>query len=157
MEYRPSIREATEADLAEIIQVCRESIAETYGSFIEKEKMEPWVHGDEVEKFVTANWRNILVADVEGRILGVVSITGDTIDLLWVKLGFRGRGLGAVLMEKTEARIFSENGKAKVECFEPNTASLAFYKGRGFFPVETNFDEESGVNKVLMEKDAPRS
>ncbi|MHC4601308.1 MAG: GNAT family N-acetyltransferase [Planctomycetota bacterium] len=157
METPPLIREAVEADLDEIVQVCQESIAETYGSFIDRKKIEPWVHGDEVRKFATANRRNMLVAVVGGRILGVVSVTGDMIDLLWVKIGHRGRSIGAVLMEKTEARIFAESDKARVECFEPNTASLAFYEGRGFFPVETHFDEESGVNKVLMEKEAPRS
>ncbi|MHC4780976.1 MAG: GNAT family N-acetyltransferase [Planctomycetota bacterium] len=146
------VRLAREPDIPRIIRICRESIVETYGSFIDAEKIEPWTRGDEVRKFVSGNREKMLVSEVDGEVLGVVSIDGDMIDLLWVKLEVRGRGLGTGLMEETERRIFSGFGVARVECFEPNTASIEFYGARGFSAVETVFDSESGVNKVLMEK-----
>jgi putative acetyltransferase len=147
-----TLRAARGGDVPQIIRVCKASIAETYGFFIDAEKLEPWVNGNEVEKFIDAHLANVVVAERGDRILGVICVSGNVIDLLWVDIDFRGQGVGTRLMEEVEKEVFGRHAETRVECFEPNVRSMAFYEERGYRAVNRSLDPESGVNKVLMVK-----
>ena len=148
LEFRP----ATEADQPAIVDICKASIATTYGVFMHPERMRPWVDGQEVENYVARMWPRMTVAVDAEQLLGVVALDGHVIDLLWIRADLRGRGIGSVLMDQAESTLATGHEKAELECFAPNRASIAFYESRGYTTVRTYYEAASGVNRVVMTK-----
>jgi ribosomal protein S18 acetylase RimI-like enzyme len=69
-----------------------------------------------------------------------------------VRLERRGEGLGTQMMDEFEARIAKEHETARLECFEPNTPAIDFYRRRGYTIERTYFVEDAGVNTAVMTK-----
>jgi ribosomal protein S18 acetylase RimI-like enzyme len=126
---------------------------DTYGAFFSDEEMRPWIEGGETEKYAKAMLGSMLVAVEEGSIRGVVALKDDMVDLMWIALEYRGRGIGRALMKETE-KALTESGTemGRLECFEPNTQAIAFYERLGWTKKEVYLDEAAGINKVLMVK-----
>lgn len=146
------VRTALSADIPDIVAICKNSLAATYGTFLDVKRMEPWIHGDAVDKYVHQSWRDMLVAEHRGEIVGVAGIQGNVIDLLWVRLDRRGEGVGATLLKQCEAQLSAHHDDVELECFEPNTESIRFYERHGYRWVRTFMDDMAGVNKVAMKK-----
>jgi len=149
-----SIRAARDSDIDGIVALCKSSLAATYGSFLDEEKMRPWIEGDEAEKYVRKTLSRAIVAEESGSIVGIASLEDDMIGLLWVAIERRGRGIGGRLLAEAE-RMLAAGGQAlgKLECFEDNVDSIAFYESKGWRAVSTSMHETAGVNQVLMHKD----
>jgi GNAT superfamily N-acetyltransferase len=129
-------------------------MAATYGGFLDQEKMKPWVEGEATDNYVASMLANMLVAVDGDRIDGVVAIAGDTIDLVWVRIEKRGRGIGTALMAATENAIRRRgHPNARLEVFEPNRDAIRFYEARGWVRQDRYPDPMAGVDKVLMTKD----
>jgi ribosomal protein S18 acetylase RimI-like enzyme len=153
------LRSATEADRSAIVELCKTSIATTYGAFIEPERMRPWVEGQEVERYVERMWPRMTVAvnvDDE-QLLGVVALDGHVIDLLWIRADLRGRGIGSVLMAQAESALAADHDVAELECFAPNRGSIAFYESLGYTAVRTYYEAASGVDRIVMTKPLSRA
>ena len=146
-------RKARDSDIDQIIKMCTSSLKVTYGSFLTEEMMEPWINGSETEKYVTKMLDNIWIAEDEGHIRAVTALKDDMIDLLWIGLQYRSRGIGRELLERAE-QIMRENGikQGRLECFEPNTSSIKFYEKMGWQKKEVCLDKMANINKVLMTK-----
>ena len=147
------IRQAQDSDFDAIVAMCVSSMKATYGDFFSDEEMRPWIEGGETEKYVEAMLATMLVAVEEGSIRGVVALKDDMVDLMWIALDYRGRGIGRALAEEAE-KVLAEKGTGtgRLECFEPNTQAIAFYERLGWTKKEVYPDEASGINKVLMVK-----
>ena len=149
---RLELRPATVTDQPAIVDVCKTSIATTYGVFMDPKRMRPWVEGREVEEYVARTWPHMTVA-VDGRqVLGVVSLDRHVIDLLWIRADLRGRGIGSLLMDRAESILAARHDVAELECFAANHASIAFYEARDYTAVRTYYEAASGVDKVVMTK-----
>jgi ribosomal protein S18 acetylase RimI-like enzyme len=146
------LRPATADDQHSIVDICKTSIATTYGVFMDRERMRPWVEGREVEEYVARMWPHMTVAAGDMQILGVVALDGHVIDLLWIRADVRGQGVGSLLMDRAESMLAADHDVAELECFAPNHASIAFYETRGYAAVRTYYEEASGVDKVVMTK-----
>ena len=154
---RLRLRMATEADQPAIVELCKTSIATTYGVFMEPARMRPWVEGQEVERYVERMWPHMTVAvavntDTHEQLVGVVALDGHVIDLLWIRVDLRGQGIGSVLMNQAELMLAVDYSVAELECFAPNHSSLAFYAARGYRAVRTYYEAASGVDRIVMTK-----
>jgi ribosomal protein S18 acetylase RimI-like enzyme len=148
---RPDVRTARSGDFAAIVRICKSSMVATYGGFLDQEKMKPWVEGEATNNYVTSMLGDMLVAVDGDRIDGVVAIAGDTIDLVWVAIERRGRGIGTALMAAAENAIRRRGQpKARLEVFEPNRDAIRFYEARGWLRQDRYPDPMAGVDKVLM-------
>ena len=154
---KPTIRRAVPADRAAIVELCKSSMRATYGGFLDEEKMRPWIEGGETDNYVASMLGQMLVAVEDDAVIGVASIAKDTLDLIWVAIDRRGRGVGTALMSAAEKRI-GEDGHpiARLEVFEPNTEATRFYEAHGWKKGKTSFDQMAGVNKLVMEKHLSR-
>jgi ribosomal protein S18 acetylase RimI-like enzyme len=88
-----------------------------------------------------AYFRNVIlvkhavwVAEVDGRAVGFMAISGDFIDQLYVDPGDQRRGVGGRLI--AHARTLSPSG-LRLFTFRENAAGRAFYEKHGF--VATRF------------------
>ena len=147
-------RSAVAEDYNQIVTMCKSSMVATYGGFLDEEAMRPWAEGIETDNYVRKMLSEMIVAEENGKIVGVVCINNDEIDLLWIHIERRRNGIGKKLMEKAEVALSERDYKeAKLECAEPNTPAMKFYRKLGWNERGKFLDEMSGVNKVIMQKD----
>ena len=92
----------------------------------------PWEKEVTMEDFARdTKGEKILVAKMEGRILGFLSIWEETrfIHCLFVAKDDRGLGIGEALVKEAEGRY---GLPLTLKCMEENTKALAFYKHTGW-------------------------
>lgn len=147
------IRKSRPQDRGPIIHMCKISLQETYGPFLELDRVKPWIEGEETDHYVDQMLANMLVAEAAGAVVGVTALKDHVIDLLWVAEPMRGAGIGTLLMEAAEGQLAAAGYlRGALECFTPNTNAIEFYEGRGWKVADRYADSVAGVEKVLMQK-----
>ncbi len=150
-------RPARESDIPQILKLFKDSLPQSYGSFIDMACDNPWLHGTAADEYVARTLPDMTVAeDAQGTVVAFGVRQGNFIDILWVRLERRGEGLGTQMMDEFEARIAEEHETARLECFEPNTPAIEFYRRRGYTIERTYFVEDAGVNTAVMTKNLKR-
>ncbi len=150
-------RSARESDIPQVLKLFKDSLVQSYGGFIDMTPDNPWLHGTAADEYVARTLPNMTVAeDVQGTVVAFGVLQGNFVDLLWVRLERRGEGLGTQMMDEFEARIAEEHETARLECFEPNTPAIEFYRRRGYTIERTYFVEDAGVNTAVMVKKLKR-
>lgn len=76
--------------------------------------------------------RAVWLAEVGGRLVGLLAIKDDFIDQLYVVVEEQGRGVGTALLQK--ARELSPSG-LRLYTFQKNVRARAFYERHGFKAV----------------------
>ena len=148
-----AIRSARETDIEPVIEMCKSSMRATYGAFFDDDQMAPWIEGGKTDEYVRGGIGNMLVAEDDGAVVGVVAVEGDLIDLVWVALGARGRGFGEELMAAAEAAMRNAgHAQARLEVFEPNADAIRFYERNGWRRGARFPDPAAGVDKIVMTK-----
>ena len=147
------IRKSRPGDRDPIIRMCKASLRETYGPFLDADRMKPWVEGAEADRYVDTMLANMWVAEDDERVVGVTALKDYVIDLLWVAEDLRRTGIGTLLMDAVEDALFTAGyPKGALECFSPNTNAIDFYEDRGWKVVDQYPDSVARVDKVLMQK-----
>ena len=146
-------RPARESDIPQILKLFKDSLPQSYGGFIDMTHDNEWLHGTAADEYVARTLPDMTVAeDAQGTVVAFGVLQGNFVDLLWVRLERRGEGLGTQMMAEFEARIAAEHETARLECFEPNTPAIEFYRSRGYTIERTYFVEDAGVNTAVMTK-----
>ena len=138
------IRKHTEDDLEQLLTIW--SLSST--------KAHPFLKKEFVEK-VSSDMRNLYmpntetwVYEVEGEIIGFVSMMDNEIGGLFVLPDNMGKGIGRQLVD-----FVSKSHKVlEVEVFEKNEIGRAFYDKYGFQAIKEFIHEESGENVLRMRK-----
>ncbi len=150
-------RPARESDIPQILKLFKDSLPQSYGGFIDMTHDNPWLHGTAADDYVARTLPDMTVAeDAQGAVVAFGVLQGNFVDLLWVRLERRGEGLGTQMMDEFEARIAEAHETARLECFEPNTPAIDFYRRRGYTIERTYFVEDAGVNTAVMTKKLKR-
>ena len=146
-------RPARQSDVPQILTLFKDSLPQSYGSFIDMTHDNPWLHGTAADEYVSRTLPDMTVAeDAQGTVVAFGVLQGNFVDVLWARLECRGEGLGTQMMDEFEARIAEEHETARLECFEPNTPALEFYRSRGYTIERTYFVEDASVNTAVMIK-----
>ena len=151
------LRPAIGADQPAIVNICKTSITTTYGAFMDPEQMRLWVEGHEVEDYVARMWSHMLLAMRKDQVLGMISLDGHVIDLVWVRADLRGQGLDSTLMDQAESMLVTHHDKVELEGFALNHASMFFYKARGYTVKRRYYEAASRVDKIVMTKPLARA
>jgi ribosomal protein S18 acetylase RimI-like enzyme len=149
---RPKIRKASADDIPELVRIQKESLADTYGHFLDADSLEPWLHGEIIEQYVAEKWPQTFVAEFLGEVVGMATLEGAVVDLLWVRGDRRNQGIGGFLMDWGERRIAARHEAAELECFVPNEGASRFYARRGYRTVRRYLDPLAGVEKAVLRK-----
>jgi GNAT superfamily N-acetyltransferase len=106
----------------------------------------PWlpvVHSDDetfawVAEYVLPR-REVWVAEAAGRVVGVASLEGESLEQLYILPDYQGKGVGSALFAKAKER--RPNG-LEFYVFQRNVRAREFYERRGCEAVE--FGDGSG-------------
>ena len=153
---RPKIRAARADDVPEMVRIQKDSLADTYGRFLDEEALEPWVQGEIVETYVAEAWPRSTVAEMLGEVVGLATIEGVRVDLLWVRADRRRQGVGGCLMDQAERQVGVRHAAVELECFVPNRDALRFYARRGYRAVRRYLEPLAGVEKAVLRKPLAR-
>ena len=78
------------------------------------------------------------IAD-KGAYVGFIGLSPDTIEMLFIDSGRRGRGYGSTLIEFAKGQ-----GATKVDVNEQNPSALNFYKAKGFRVLSRDETDDTG-------------
>lgn len=87
-----------------------------------------------------------IVADVDGRVGGFLSLVGNEVGAIFVDPDQQGLGVGRALMDEAVAsRPFLE-----LDVFEANSIGRRFYDAYGFVPVDRHVNERVGQPELRL-------
>ena len=98
-------------------------------------------------------WAQALVAEVDGRLVGVMVSDDDWIEDLWVAADYRRQGVGGRLLAAGERQIAARGGTlAYLRVIAENGAARRFYARHGWADAEVYPHERWGFAMVDMIK-----
>ncbi len=91
----------------------------------------------------------VWVAELDGRIVGIAALRGDSLDQLYVHPAAQRRGIGSRLV----AQVKRSRGRLRVFTFEANEPARDFYEKHGFRSIAfgDGTANEEGAPDVLYE------
>ena len=90
----------------------------------------------EIYLVVSETW----VTEIEGQVVGFISLIENEIGGLFLDPAFHGQGLGRAMVDKA----VEQKGAVKVEVFVENIVGRPFYTSYGFVGSQEYFHEASG-------------
>jgi putative acetyltransferase len=90
-----------------------------------------------------------MVCDVDGRLVGFLSLLGNEVGAIFVHPAFQRRGIGRSLMDRARAA----RPHLELDVFEANMAGRRFYEEYGFRVVGEHVHDETGQVEVRMRLD----
>ena len=79
----------------------------------------------------------IRIARLGGHCVGVLASNSESVDLLYVRVGFHRQGIGKQLLELAKAE---SGGSLWLYTFVKNTNACAFYESQGFVARQRGFE-----------------
>ena len=149
------IRPAHPQDFPAMKAILRDTFERTWRPEITEAAARRYIETDIGGGFVAHSGADMLVAEADGRVAGLVHCVDDFIDALHVSPGQQRRGIGAVLLDHAEQKIRAAGfSQARLETDTFNHQARAFYGKHGYAEVDFYPDEEwhSGFTTVLMIK-----
>jgi putative acetyltransferase len=139
------IRPYTEDDLDEVLDVWYLASLEAHSflgeDFFDTEREElssRWLPASETSVF-----------EIDGGVVGSVSMVSNEVGGIFVTPARQGRGVGRALMDHvTATRPYVE-----LDVFEANTAGRRFYDAYGFRPVGEGLDDTTGLPVIRLRID----
>jgi ribosomal protein S18 acetylase RimI-like enzyme len=131
-----TLRPAAEADVPALIELARRSWLSAFAQTAPLALIEAWAASDRTSAHYRRYWRDMIVLEESGAMLGLVQPMEAEINGLWVHPAHQGTGAGTRLLRAGEEAIRA-NGHARawLHCSAFNPRALAFYVKRGY--VET--------------------
>ncbi len=87
-----------------------------------------------------------LVFEVEGRVVGFLSLVGNEVGGLFVHPDHHRRGIGSALLDRAR----SMRSVLELSVFEDNPIGRAFYEGHGFAEVGRRMNEDAGHMEIRL-------
>jgi putative acetyltransferase len=125
------VRDALVADIPALAALVAASYRTAFAAIIGETGLALRREGFFTARF-TAELTHLRLAEAEGAILGMAEVRDGMLDMLFVRPGATGGGIGAALLADSEAR-----GAVRLECFADNAGALRFYIRHGWREVET--------------------
>jgi len=125
-------RKASQQDAPEIKKLAAEVIYKNYAPFLGLESTKNFVESGASDQIIDESLTDTLVAVHAGEIVGIAVIKEDLLDLLMVKYDFQRQGIGGALIEQAEAILFKNHTIIRLETFESNVPTIAFYQKHGW-------------------------
>lgn len=124
------IRQATVKDVITIENIVRQSILTVYPQYYSAGMVEFFVlHHDEEHILRDVKAGGVFLLDVEGKLVGTVTVTGNEINRLFVLPLERGHGYGGALLSFAEEVVLQDHGRVYLSSSLP---AEEFYFKHGY-------------------------
>ncbi|MBB4039403.1 putative acetyltransferase [Microvirga flocculans] len=135
---KPGLRPFLPSDLAALVDIFEESIAELTGDDYSPSQQEAWIALAEDEAFAQKLAQGLtLVATVEGSPVGFIALKGnEVIELFHVHPAVAGQGIGTMLYDAVE-KLAGARGAARLVA-EVSDNAQPFFQKHGFQPQRRN-------------------
>jgi GNAT superfamily N-acetyltransferase len=136
------IRPALDGDLADIERLVVAVVDEVYGHLFHGKPPPP-----------EGNWARGLLAELDGRVIGVVVAEDDWIEDLWVARDHRNRGVGRLLLTAAERQIAGRgHRRGHLRVVAENATARRFYRTNGWSEASAYPHEKWGVTMLDLTK-----
>ena len=149
---KTEIRKAAISDADILKKIARKTIDANYRSFLGDEGVDGFIGSGGSDKYVDENIDDCWVISSDFGIIGFAVCKADLIDLMMIEHDYHRQGYGTKLLKHCEQHLFNTFNEIKLESFEGNEKANNFYRKNGWSEIERNFDEMSGVNKLIFIK-----
>lgn len=143
-------RSATPADRAALYRIFVESWLTFWAPHLPADARARFDERDPVAGFLDATIDRLEVADIDGVVVGAILVDGDRLEDLHVALDQRGRGIGAVLLNRAVAL-----GARSLDVRAFNAQAIAFYDHMGWQRSGVIDTTEMGVPVRSLRYSAP--
>jgi ribosomal protein S18 acetylase RimI-like enzyme len=144
------IRKANTADIKTLQEISRRTIKESYRSFLGEEAVTSYIDSGESDRYIEDNIDNCSIIILNKTIVGFSVCKKNIIDLMMIDSNFHRKGLGSILLQSKEEKLFKEYSELELESFEKNDKANNFYVKNGW--IEISRFHDSGINKILFRK-----
>ena len=149
------IRPAGEADFPAMKAVLSDTFKRTWLPEITPSAAMHYVETDIGGTFVDKHGHEMTIAEIDGKVAGLIYWRDDFIESVHVAEAFQGQGVGKALMAHAE-KLMREAGHpvARLETDTFNERSHAVYRSLGYVERDRYPDDEwnSGFTTILFEK-----
>ena len=129
------IRQYSPADLAPTVRLWRASKRDAF-PYVEAQQRYTLAEDTTYFRDVVAVACVVWLAEVPGRLAGLLAMQDDYIEQLFVAVGLQRQGVGTALLQK--AREHSPHG-LRLYTFQKNARARAFYEKHGFKAVRYGY------------------
>jgi len=149
MSASVDIRRMREDEIEPLVALLERSWVENWGPHVDAAGRARFAAERPAKGYVEACWRDIDVAVLDGRVVGMSHLEGDYLHAIHVSSDAWGSGVGAQLMARAEAE-----GARRLEVRGFNARARAFYARRGWRETGVSAGTEMGtpVETVAMER-----
>lgn len=113
--------------------------------------VERFLAEDPAALYAAEMWSQFTVAEVQGRVAGMVHVQGALLAAVHVDGTCRRAGIGGALMDHAEHRIAQVADHARLEVLSFNRNAITFYQRRGWVERRRFEGLECGESVVLIE------
>lgn len=126
------------SDYPTLLAIWEESVRATH-YFLQEEDIEFFKHTIQ-EQYFFDHLELTLAKDSEGTILGFIAVSGESLEMIFLRPRARGRGIGKMLLR----HAIDEMKITKVDVNEQNEEALQFYKHFEFEVVSRSEYDNTG-------------
>ncbi|WP_394537349.1 GNAT family N-acetyltransferase [Lysobacter enzymogenes] len=151
----PLIRFAGTDDRAAVLALLEETFLDTWQPQLTGQAIADYRRNRVAERYIDAQLAQLLVAELDGAVLGFAGRDGGFVDSLHVSARGRRRGIARALMLALETAMREDGlALASLETDTFNTGSQALYLALGYRETARYPDEEwnSGLTTIRYEK-----
>ena len=146
-----NLRQAREADIQALQSILRRSWLVTWAPELAFETVQRFAATDPAGSYVHDKWRQFVVAEECGKILGMFHIEADHLHAIHLDPKHKRRKIGSLLMDEVERRIGMNHSSARLEVRAFNEGAIAFYLKRGWVQRRAYPDTECGEPVETLE------
>jgi N-acetylglutamate synthase-like GNAT family acetyltransferase len=149
------VRRATSADAPAVRAILRDTFETTWRPNMTPAAVSRHVLEDPVGRYVEAEIAAFTVAEIDGRVVGMVDWRDDFVEALHVCSDYQRMGTGRRLVTCAEREIAHAGfDTVRVETDTFNERSRSFYAALGYVEIDRYPDTEwdSGFTTILLEK-----
>ena len=127
------LRPARESDVQRLTEVARRSWLSAFAQTAPFSMIQQWVRNDREPEWHVRYWSDMLVAEVDGTVVGLVFTSQDEINGLWVIPSHQRHGHGTALLRAGEERIRAAGfARTWLTCSTFNPNAMEFYRAQGY-------------------------
>lgn len=145
------LRPASEIDVPVLVEIARRAWLSAFAQTAPFAIIQAWIALDREPAWYAMHWPAMTVAEVGGRVIGLVQPRGSEVNGLWVHPDAQGSGVGLRLLTEAEQQIAAAGHEsAWLTCSVFNPRAQSFYARRGYQITRRLVEPFAGMDEEVL-------